>query len=143
MASSDRKASRDLGLFLIRLAVAVVFIFHGAQKLFGWFGGPGLEKTAGFFEQGGSPLPQVSAVLAGAAEFVGGLSMLLGIAMRILILPTIFTMLVAIFHVHWDKGYSLEHGGYEFPLTLALVMLGLVFTGPGHFALYEPSRRRR
>ena len=141
-ASNRYPATLDFGLLLIRIVIGVVFFFHGAQKLFGWFGGPGLEGTEAGFAKGGIPYPMVSAVLAGGAEFVGGLALILGVFMRILILPTIFTMGVAVFHAHWDKGFSAGQGGYEYPLTLGVVMLGLVFTGAGRYALYEYRPRK-
>ena len=68
---------------------------HGSQKLFAWFGGHGLNATAGFMEQLGMPLPTTSAVLAGGAEFFGGIALLLGVGVRIASIPMTFTMLVA------------------------------------------------
>ena len=63
----------DIGLFLIRAVLAVVFIYHGSQKLFGWFGGHGIGGTAGWMESMGIPYPMLSAVLAGGTEFFGGI----------------------------------------------------------------------
>ena len=126
----------DLGLFLMRAMVAVVFVFHGGQKLFGLFGGYGLEATAGWMESVGIPLPLVSATLAGSAEFFGGLLLLIGFGARTAALFLTFTMLVATSTL---SGFSAP-GGMEFPLTLAFVSLGLALTGPGRFAL--PLQKR-
>lgn len=125
--------SLDLGLFLIRAMIGVVFVYHGAQKLFGWFGGYGLEGTAGFMETLGLPLPMASALMAGATEFFGGLALLTGVFHRLLAAPLTITMLVAAFTAH--SGFGAANGGMEYPLTLAIVSAGLFFTGPGSFRL--------
>jgi putative oxidoreductase len=123
-----------VGLFFIRGMLGVVFMFHGSQKLFGWFGGGGLSGTAGFMEQIGLPLPAVSAIMAGAAEFFGGLALLLGLGTRIATLPLVFTMLVAAFVVH-GGAFSVQQGGMEYPLTLAIVLAGLGLTGGGRLSV--------
>lgn len=123
----------DVGLFLMRAMLGVVFLFHGAQKLFGWFGGYGLEATAGFMESLGLPLPFASAFLAAATELVGGLALITGVGQRLLSIPLTFTMLVAAFTAH--TGFSAQAGGMEYPLTLALFSAGLGLVGPGRLAL--------
>lgn len=132
--SRDGVAARDVGLLIIRIAVSIVFIFHGAQKLFGWFDGPGLNAFAGMLEAQKVPAPVVSAVLAACAEFFGGLLVLLGLALRVAVIPMVFTMLVAILLVH-RSAFSLQHNGMEYALTLGLVLLGLGFTGAGRMSL--------
>jgi putative oxidoreductase len=126
--------STDAGLLAIRGMLGVVFMFHGSQKLFAWFGGHGLSGTAGFMEQIGMPLPAVSAFLAGAAEFFGGLALLLGLGTRLAVLPLVFTMLVASFVVH-GGAFSAQQGGMEYPLTLAIVSAGLGLTGGGRLTV--------
>src|SRR5262245_31308761 len=96
----NRTTTTDAGLLAIRIGVAAVLIFHGAQKLFGLFGGHGIAGTAGFMASIGIPFATASAVLAGSAEFFGGLALLLGVGTRIAAIPMIFTMLVAIVTVH-------------------------------------------
>lgn len=125
--------STDLGLLLMRLMVGLVFVFHGAQKLFGIWGGYGIEGTAGFMESLGLPFPTLSAILAGSAELAGGLALLTGFGQRLLAIPLTFTMLVAAFSAH--TGFAAGSGGMEYPLTLALVVAGLGLTGPGRFAV--------
>ncbi len=124
---------RGLGLLFIRVMLGVVFLFHGAQKLFGWFGGHGIEGTAGFFEQLGIPFPTLSVVAAGGAEFFGGLALLLGLGARGAAAILAFTMLVASFTAH--SGFGAAGGGMEYPLTLAIVSLGLALTGPGRLTI--------
>ena len=128
----------DLGLLVIRVMIGVVFVFHGAQKVFGLFGGYGLEGTAGFMESLGLPLPYASAVLAGGTELVGGLALITGFGQRLISIPLTFTMLVAAFTAH--SGFNGQTGGMEYPLTLALVTAGLGLTGAGSLALRLPSR---
>jgi putative oxidoreductase len=120
--------------------LGVVFVFHGGQKLFGLFGGHGLGGMADFLDGLGVPVPMVSAVLAGCAEFFGGLALLCGFGVRIAVLPMVFTMLVASFAVHGDA-FSVQKGGMEYPLTLAVVLVGLGLTGAGRFTVVGAIRR--
>ena len=122
----------DAGLFSIRAITGIVFSFHGAQKLFGVFGGPGIDGFAGFLGSLNVPLPTLNAYLAGGAEFFGGLALLTGIAARLFTLPLVITMLVASFMVH-GGAFSAQANGMEYPLTLALVTLGIGLTGPGRW----------
>jgi putative oxidoreductase len=131
----------DLGLLLIRLVVGVVFVFHGVQKLFGLFDGGGIEGTAQFFEGQGIPMAKASAVLAGLAELLGGLSLITGAWMRLLAIPLIVTMAVAILTVH-RGAFAASAGGMEFPLTLGVVVLGLWMTGPGRIAIHLGAPRK-
>ena len=129
----------DVGLFLIRAMLATVFMFHGSQKLFGWFGGYGFEATVKAFGGMGMPYPAISVGLAGSAEFFGGLCLLLGLCPRLAAIPMAFTMGVAVATVHLHNGFS-GQGGMEFPLTLGVVLLALVFTGGGRIAVWPCSR---
>lgn len=124
---------QDLGLLSMRLMLGVVFVFHGAQKLFGVFGGHGIEGTAQFFESIGIPLPTVSVIAAGGAEFFGGLLLAAGVAPRLAALALAGTMFVAAFTAH--SGFAAQAGGMEYPLTLGVVSLGLFLTGPGRLTL--------
>ncbi|MEZ5977661.1 MAG: DoxX family protein [Planctomycetota bacterium] len=123
----------DIGLLVLRLALAAVFVFHGSQKLFGLFGGYGIEGTAGWMESIGIPFATVSAVLAGSAEFFGGLALLTGFAQRLLAVPLTITMFVAAFTAH--HGFDASQGGMEYPLTLAFAVAAMGATGPGRFAV--------
>lgn len=125
---------RDAALLLIRLMLAAVFLYHGSQKLFGWFGGGGVEGMAAFNAQQGIPLPWLSAWLAGAAEFFGGLALLTGIWQRLATIPLVFTMLVASFVVH-GGAFSVQNGGMEYPLTLAVVAAAAGLLGPGRYTI--------
>lgn len=125
--------SPDLGLALIRGMVGVVFVYHGAQKVFGAFGGPGLEGFAGWLGSLGFPFPYANAVAAGLTELVGGLALLAGLFTVPAGVLLAGTMVVAALTAH--TGFSAQTGGMEYPLTLAFVSLGLALTGPGRFSL--------
>ena len=92
MRTTIQRRATDTALFLIRMVLAAVFIFHGSQKLFGWFGGYGIAGTAGFMETIGIPFPTLSALLAGVTEFAGGIILLLGTGTRIAAIPMAFTI---------------------------------------------------
>jgi putative oxidoreductase len=123
----------DTGLLAMRVMIGVVFVFHGAQKLFGLFGGYGIDGTAGFMDSLGIPFPTLSAVLAGGAEFFGGLALITGFGQRLMSIPLVFTMLVASLTAH--SGFGAQSGGMEYPLTLAVMSAGLGLLGPGRFTL--------
>lgn len=130
----------NLGLFLLRTMLAVVFLFHGSQKLFGAFGGHGLEATAQWMGSIGIPLPMLSATLAALSETLGGVALLTGLVFRPVLIPLVFTMLVAAFVGHADKGFAAQNGGMEYPLTLMVGVLALVLTGPGTIRLGSQPR---
>ncbi len=119
----------DAGLLVMRIMLAVVFIYHGAPKLFG-----GLEGFAGYLGSMGVPAPKLSAFLAAISEFGGGLVLLAGIGFRYALPPLFFTMMVASFVAHAGK-FSVRDGGMEFALTLGVMVLGLILTGPGSYGL--------
>jgi putative oxidoreductase len=124
----------DLALLSMRLMTGAVFLFHGSQKLFGLFGGHGVEGTAGWMESLGMPFPVASAIAAGAAELVGGAALVTGFGQRLLAVPLVFTMLVGAFTAH-AGAFDATAGGMEYPLTLAVVVSALGLLGPGRLAL--------
>lgn len=129
----------DVGLFLIRLLPGIVFVFHGSQKLFGWFGGSGMTKFAEFLAGQGVPSPAVAATIAALVEFLGGLALITGVGMRAMSLLLFLNMAVASLLVH-RHAFSAQHGGMEYPLTLAFIALGLAIAGPGSLTLQAAFR---
>ena len=119
----------------LRIPVGIIFVAHGAQKLFGWFGGYGLEGTGQFFGSIGLNPGTLMALLAGAAEFFGGLALVFGLLVRPAAAALSFAMLVAIFAVHFSKGFFLDKGGYEYALALFAASLSLLFSGAGRFSV--------
>lgn len=114
-----------------RLAAGLIFAAHGAQKLFGWFGGYGLEGTAGWMTSIGLEPGMLMAVLAGSAEFFGGLLLIIGLLVRPAALVLAVTMVVAIVTVHLENGLFMANNGYEFGLALLAISAGLVIRGAG------------
>ena len=129
------QTSSGLDTLPIRLGAGIIFTAHGAQKLFGWFGGYGLEGTAGWMASIGLEPGLLMAVLAGGAEFFGGLALIAGIAVRPAAIVLAVTMLIAIVSVHLTNGLFMANNGYEFALALLVVMITLVFRGAGSFSV--------
>ncbi len=127
-AATDRPGV-DAALLIARIALALPFIFHGAQIAFGAFGGPGLT---GFTKMGS---PMVVAVLVGYGEFLGGLGVLFGVLSRLASVGLLIIMLGAIFTVHLKNGYSIQSQGFEYALTLALLALVIIVVGPARWML--------
>jgi putative oxidoreductase len=125
----------DIALLLLRLVLGGLFMAHGAQKLFGSFGGHGLKGTAGFFEQLGLKPGHAMALLAGLAEFGGGLLVLVGFLTPLGAFATIAVMAMAIVKVHVPNGFFNESGGYEFNLVLIAIAVALILTGSGAYGL--------
>jgi putative oxidoreductase len=123
------------GALALRVPVGIIFIAHGAQKLFGWFGGYGLEGTGQFFGSIGLNPGYLMALLAGAAEFFGGLALVFGLLVRPAAAALAFAMLIAIFAVHASKGFFLDKGGYEYALALFAASVSLLFSGGGRYAV--------
>lgn len=120
----------NLALLILRVACALPVLYHGSSILFGAFGGPGPQTFAAY-----QHLPAVYGYLVGLAQFGGGLAILLGALQRTGSVCIIIVMIGAIFRVHLHHGYNIGAGGMEFALTVMLVALGLLLTGPGDFSL--------
>src|SRR3954451_2943662 len=116
----------DLGVLVLRLVLGVIFIGHGAQKLFGSFGGPRISGFAKMLEQLGVKPAKPMAILAGLAEFLGGILVILGFLAPLAALALIGVMIVAILRVHLKTGFFVTNGSYEFSLALAGMALPLL-----------------
>ncbi|MBM7692715.1 putative oxidoreductase [Peribacillus deserti] len=125
----------DAGLLIIRLVIGLALMAHGAQKLFGWFGGYGLKGTGQWMESLGLKPGYAMALLAGLSEFAGGFLFASGIFTVAGSILIIATMLVAIIKVHGANGFWVTQNGYEFNLILIAVVLGVALTGPGAYTL--------
>ncbi|QNF27052.1 DoxX family protein [Metabacillus elymi] len=125
----------DIGLLIIRLVIGVLFIGHGAQKLFGWFGGYGLKGTGGWFESIGMKPGVTMALFAGLAELIGGILFALGFLTPLAGIMIAGTMLMAIVKVHAPNGLWATSNGYEYNLTLLAVAIGIALIGAGQYSL--------
>jgi putative oxidoreductase len=124
-----------LRLLVTRTVVGGLFVGHGAQKLFGWFGGHGPEGTGQFFEHVGVRPGRRTAVAAGTAEAVGGALLVVGLFTPLAAAALSSVMITAIRHVHGAKGPWVTEGGYEYNLVLLAVMFALTEAGPGPVSL--------
>ena len=125
----------EIGLFLSRAVVGLTMAAHGAQKLFGWFGGYGLDGTGGFLESLGFRPGRRHAFMAGLVETGGGLFLALGLLTPFAAAAIVAVMLVAAVTVHLKAGFFATGGGYEYTLVLAVAALAIAFTGPGALSL--------
>ena len=132
-AAAENRPAVDLALLLVRLVVGVIFVAHGAQKLFGVFGGPGLEKTVEMMAPMG--FGGILGYLVSVGEFFGGLGLILGILSRFSAAALIVIMTGAIATVHGPKGFFLSDGGFEYNLALIGLLLPILIAGPGRYAL--------
>jgi putative oxidoreductase len=123
-------SSPNLALLIFRVAVSLPVLYHGSAILFGAFGGPGPQNFAAFIHQ-----PAVVGYLVGLAQLAGGIAILLGALQRIGSVCVILVMIGAIYLIHLPHGFDIGKGGYEFALTVLLVNLGLLISGPGAYSL--------
>ncbi|AZS71608.1 DoxX family protein [Streptomyces lydicus] len=123
----------DAGLLLLRLALGLTMAAHGAQKLFGWFGGPGLDGTGQFFAMSGYPAGRTMAVVAGLTETLGGLGLAAGLLTPLAGAAVVGTMINAL-AVKWGGGFFAPKG-VEYELLLTVGAAALTLTGPGRYAI--------
>lgn len=127
-------------LTLLRICLGVIFFAHGSQKVLGWFGGPGFSGSLGFFTQG-MGIPVFFAVLAIAAEFLGGIGLLFGLLTRVAAFGITVVMAVAVFMVHAPNGFfmnwtgSQKGEGFEFHLMAIAIAVTLMARGAGAWSL--------
>ncbi|MCK9901654.1 DoxX family membrane protein [Frankia sp. Cpl3] len=131
-ASVAPSLGSDIGLLLLRLGLGVIMIAHGSQKLFGWFGGGGLDGTGQFFAMSGYPAGKGMAVIAGLSETLGGLGLILGFLTPLAAAAVIGTMINAA-AVKWDGGFFAP-GGLEYELFLAVAGAAVALIGAGGYA---------
>jgi putative oxidoreductase len=125
----------DFGILLLRMTVGMAMAGHGAQKVFGWFGGPGPDGTGAFMEAMGFRPGRRHALAAGYVELVAGLFLAIGFLTPLAAAMIVSVMIVAAATVHWKNGFFLATNGYEFNLVLGAATLAIAFTGPGTFSL--------
>jgi putative oxidoreductase len=119
---------------LIRITAGLMLVPHGAQKLFGWFGGYGIEATGQFFASK-LHLPASLALAAGLIEFFGGMMLALGLGTRVVAALVAGMMAVAVTQVHLGAGFFWTSGGFEYPLFWGIVALAFVLRGGGRYSL--------
>lgn len=125
----------SVALLIVRLILGVGLVAHGTQKLFGWFGGHGLDGTGGFFESIGFRPGKLFALMAGLGETAGGLLTILGLGGALGPVLIVLVMVVAIGSVHYNKGYFATNGGWELNATIIATAIAVAFAGNGLYAL--------
>ena len=125
----------SVGLLIVRLVIGLVMAAHGAQKLFGWFGGYGLNKTGEFFVHLGFQQGRAFATAASLTEITSGLLIALGLLGPVGPALMISVMIVAAITVHWEHGLFAADNGIEVPLLYATTALGLALIGFGRYSL--------
>jgi putative oxidoreductase len=130
--SPDRTAV-DVSLLLVRVIVGVIFAAHGAQKMFGVWGGPGLSAMMGPPEKDG--MGPVLGLLVSVGEFFGGVGLIVGILTRFSAASLIVIMIGAIAMVHGKNGLLLQNGGFEYNLALIGLLLPILLCGAGRYSI--------
>ena len=125
----------DIGLLLLRLVIGTTLAAHGAQKLFGWFGGPGLAGAGAGFEHLGFTPGRRHALMAGLVETGGGLLLAVGLFTPLAAAIVASVMIVAAVSAHLPRGFFAQNGGFEYTLVLGVAGLTPAFTGPGRASL--------
>jgi len=125
----------DLGVAIVRVVVGLTFAAHGAQKAFGWWGGPGYHGWNGIVGKMGWRPVAFWAPIAIAAELIGGLGLAVGLLVPLAAAALVAQSIVIIRRVHWPAGFWNTAGGMEYPVVLLACALGLFFTGPGNLSL--------
>ena len=125
----------EAGLLLVRVVLGAIMAAHGAQKLFGWFGGPGISGTSGWLESMGFKPARLHATVSGLAEFGGGILLAIGLFTPLGAAAVVGVMIVAIATVHWNNGFFNSSGGYEFNLLIIAASIALAITGPGEVSI--------
>src|SRR5947209_6379709 len=127
--------SLALGLLILRIVAGLTIAAHGAQKLFGWFGGPGFTKMEQGLQKQGFKPAWLWTVLVILGEFGGGLSVALGFLTPLGAAGMVGTMVMAIFKSHWKNGFWNSKRGFEFPLLLLTIGVAIGLIGPGSYSL--------
>jgi putative oxidoreductase len=135
MAATLTDALTPLADPMVRVTAGLMLMPHGAQKLFGWFGGHGLEGTAAWLASVGYEPGYLMAVATGGLEFFGGLALALGLLTRPVAAAVAVFMAVAAFDFHWANGFFWPNGGFEYPLFWGLVALAYAIKGGGAYSV--------
>jgi putative oxidoreductase len=125
----------DAGLLLLRVTLGVLMAAHGSQKLLGWFGGYGLDGTAGFFEALGFRPGRLFVATAAVTEITGGAFLAVGLVTPVVAALIVPVMIVAAVSVHWQHGVFASTNGIEVPLLYGAGAAALALTGPGLYSL--------
>lgn len=133
----NREKLLDLAMLLLRIVIGVVFVAHGAQKLFGMFGGIGLEGTSKIIEGMGMATPQIYAMIWACIEFIGGIFLIFGISARWAAVAIAFTMFIRLWKLNMVYGFFIENGGIEYNLMVIGACIPIILLGGGKWAVWD------
>jgi len=133
----SKQTARDFSMFVLRVVLGVIFIAHGAQKLFGMFGGIGIEGTTKMMEGLGFAYPHVSAIVWSGIEFIGGVFLVFGVMARYAASLVAIVMLVSIWKINLAYGFFIENGGFEYNLLIIGACVPLVCIGGGSWSVWD------
>jgi len=133
----------DLGRLVLRLVLGDLFVGHGTQKLFGWFGGQGPQGTSEMMESVGLRPGRLNALAAGATEAAGGALLAAGTATPLAAAGITGVMVTAVRRIHWQNGLWNTSGGYEYNAVIVAALAALVEAGPGRWSLDSMRGRVR
>ena len=125
----------DVALLVLRVGIGLVFAVHGAQKLFGWWGGPGMTGWRGAMEHMGYRPAPLFATVSALVEFAGGILLAIGLFTSLAAAVLIAQAVVIVGAVHWRSGFFNTAGGFEFPLTLGVGAAAILLAGPGAYSV--------
>jgi putative oxidoreductase len=125
----------DAALLVLRVGIGLVFAAHGAQKLFGWWNGPGMAGWQGAMEHMGYRPAALFATVSALVEFVGGLLLAFGFLTPFAAAVLIAQAVVIVGAAHWRNGFFSTAGGFEFPLTLGIGAAAILLAGPGAYSV--------
>lgn len=132
-----RETFLDLSMFILRLIIGAIFIAHGSQKLFGMFNGIGIEGTTKIIEGLGWPNPDLTAIVWGCIEFIGGICLTFGIIARWAAVTIVLTMLVRLWEINLAYGFFVQEGGIEYNLLVIGACVPLMLLGGGSWSVWD------
>jgi putative oxidoreductase len=127
----------DLAILILRVTVGVIFFAHGLQKLFGIFGGPGINGTASMLNGMGFAPAEIWAWALAVAETAGGFFLILGIMPKLCSFVIAAIMVIAIVKVHGPKGFFMMKGGFEYQLLIISACISLMISGGGKYSVFD------
>ena len=133
----EKAGVNDIALFLVRVTMGVIFVGHGLQKVFGLFGGPGIDGVTAMLSGMGFAYPGVWAWMVSLSEAIGGLFLVLGIMPRTSAGLIVIIMSVAIAKVHGSHGLFASNNGFEYPLLILVTAVFLISSGGGRFSFFD------
>lgn len=135
MSNGSKFSFPEIAIMVLRVSVGIVFIYHGSQKLFGVFGGHGMEGFIQYLTGLKVPTPEINAWLAALTEFLGGLALVIGFYPRWAAPPLIGVMLVAIILVTGANGFDMSNQGFEYNFILIAALLAIFLQGSGRWVI--------